>query len=173
MRYCGISPRSLALHAMTALLVAACARTPVIDKETEQAQNQPALPAYPKSADLVSVDIGGNFDYFIDPDSIRIVGGVVQYTVVARSRAGATNISFEGLRCRTLEHKLYAFGRPDATWSPSRNADWDNPRNSSGTYYSVLADYFFCPDARPVQNVAEAVRALKLGRHPATVPRTY
>ena len=93
---------------------------------------------------------------------------MVRYTIVARSPAGVNNVSFEGLLCRSRQRRLYAFWRDDGTWSPARESEWGDASESIGTYYAALADYYFCPNGRVVADPSEALRALQLGRHPAT-----
>ena len=89
--------------------------------------------------------------------------------LVARSPAGAVNVSFEGLRCKTRERKLYAFGRADRTWAEARRVEW---QKLSGTernpYAAVLAEDFFCPARGIVRNSQEAVDALRRKGHPAS-----
>ncbi len=165
--------RAAALLAAAAL-AAGCA-SPVSEKELQQAiDERPTPPPYPRFDQLVPADLGGGFDYFIDPSSISIAArSVVRYTVVARSPGGATNVSFEGLLCESRQRRLYALGREDGTWSAARDSEWADARNSTGSYYATLADYYFCPDKKPVADPAEAVRALRLGGHPASSLRAW
>lgn len=172
MRWSRISLKRAGLLAAAAL-VAACGGSPSVQKELQQAiEERPPMPPYPRLDELLPVDLGGNFHYFVDPASISVAArAVVRYTLVARSPGGATNVTFEGLRCASRERRLYAFGRDGGTWASARNSGWDSARHSPGSYYAALADYYFCPDQQPVADAAEAVRALQLGRHPATLPK--
>jgi len=86
---------------------------------------------------------------------------------VARSVGGATNISYEGIRCKGRERKLYAFGRADKTWSAARNPQWasisDLPVN---LLQATLHDAFFCPVRTIVRDAEEARKLLKSGGDP-------
>ena len=168
MRCLKIFNRAAALLAAAAAL-AACSTSPS-EKELKQATEERApLPAYPQFDRLVPVDLGGNYRYFIDPASISVAARtVVRYTIVARSPAGVNNVTFEGLLCRSRQHRLYGIGREDGTWAPARDSGWDAAGDSVGTYYGVLADFYFCPNGKVVTDAADALQALQLGRHPAT-----
>ncbi len=159
---------SAAAVLVAAAALGACGSVPS-EQELKQATEERApLPAYPESDRLIPVDLGGNYQYFIDPASISVAAlSVVRYTIVARSPAGANNISFEGLLCRSRQRRLYGTGREDGTWAPARNSEWDAPGKSVGSYYAVLADFYFCPNGKAVADAAEALRALQAGRHPA------
>jgi hypothetical protein len=123
---------------------------------------------------LLRVELGRGFDYYIDPASISVgADGVVRYSVVARSMGGATNVSYEGLRCNSRERILYAFGRADGSWSPARKLEWQSAAGGTAKYFSTLADYYFCPNRKPVADAAEAVDALKQGGHSALAPKPY
>lgn len=133
-------------------------------------EQKPALPAFPKGENLVKIQVDGgvNFDFFVDLESV-IVGsdGVVRYTLVARSAVGATNIAYEGIRCKARERKLYAVGRADRTWSAARNPQWisisDLPIN---LFQATLHDAFFCPARIIVRDTEEARKLLKRGGDP-------
>ncbi len=81
--------------------------------------------------------------------------------------SGATNVSYEGMRCKTGEVRLYAFGRDDKTWSKARARKWTPIQgNSLNRHHAALATEFFCVGRSPVSSAAEAVDALKRGGHP-------
>lgn len=139
--------------------------------DEKSSQEQPVrLPPYPKEENLARIEIGPvtNFQFFVDTESISVgADGVIRYTLVARSAGGAFNVSFEGMRCKTLERKLYAFGRPEGTWSQARKSDWSTIRRLQvNPVHAVLAEDYFCPKRELVKSAAEAVRAVKLGGHP-------
>ena len=133
-------------------------------------EQKPQLPPFPKEEDLVRIQVDGghNFDFFVDLQSVSVGrDGVVRYTLVARSVGGATNIAYEGIRCKGRERKLYAFGRVDKTWSAARNPQWasisDLPVN---LLQGTLHDAFFCPARIIVRDAEEARRRLRSGVDP-------
>ena len=141
-----------------------------------EAEDQPLdeqkvqLPPFPKEENLVRVEVDGglSFDFFVDLASVSVGrDAVVRYTLVARSAGGATNIAYEGIRCRGRERKLYAFGRVDKTWSAARNPQWtpisDLPVK---VIEATLHDAFFCPARTIVRDAEEARRLLKSGVDP-------
>lgn len=130
------------------------------------------LPPYPEQRNLIGFDGGPttDFRFFVDASSVTVdKDQVVRFVLVARSPAGAVNVSFEGLRCKTRERKLYAFGRADRTWAEARRVEW---QKLSGTernpYAAVLAEDFFCPARGIVRTPQEAVDALRRKGHPAS-----
>lgn len=157
------------------LLLAGCSTRPAEQSEWERENRKPApeevqveLPAYPAPARLVEFDMNsaGDFHYYIDPATLSVDNkeGIVRYVLVARSSNGIQNVSYEGLRCETAEHRFYAFGRPDGTWSRSR-ADWRSLQQGQPLQRVLYADYF-CPQKVAILNAAEGVRALRDGGHP-------
>jgi len=134
---------------------------------------QAQIPPYPKEGNLIAFEAGGATPhrFYIDGNSISIgEDGVVRYTLVVKAAGGATNVSFEGIRCSTREHKIYAMGRSDGTWSRPRNPQWRRIEYQEvNRQYGVLYSDFFCPDKFPVKTVADAVHQLK---YPQTPPTT-
>ena len=129
----------------------------------------------PVPENLLAFDVGPTAEhrYSVDAPSITVgLDGVVRYSLVVKSSAGAMNVSYEGIRCATGERKLYAFGRSDNTWSKARVSKWEsleqvvqhNPQRE-------LARYFFCPDRGIVKDSQEAISALKAGINPRAVVR--
>ncbi|TCJ13460.1 hypothetical protein EZJ19_10440 [Parasulfuritortus cantonensis] len=107
------------------------------------------LPPLPKPAGLRELDMGpagGGHHYFVDVPSVTAASdGVVRYTVVIRTAGGAENVNFEGMRCATGEHKIYAFGHPDGSWSRNRYAAWQPVEaRRDGSYQKELFFHYFC-----------------------------
>lgn len=106
------------------------------------------LPAYPKAADLIPIDISptASNSYHVDYLSVSAGSdGVVRYTMLVKSPAGAETVSYEGLRCTTGERKLYAFGHAGGTWSRNRYARWEPIQaRSQNSYHRVLFFHYFC-----------------------------
>lgn len=128
------------------------------------------LPAAPKESNLKQIEVGPatSFRFFVDTESINVgTDGVVRFTLIARSDGGATNVSYEGIRCDTQERKIYSLGRPDGTWVAARNPAWAVlARQFVNPVHTVLYEDYFCPDRRIVSNVSEAVDSITNGGHP-------
>jgi len=164
--------RGLRVAALTALLATACASPRPF---TDDLENKPwdalktLLPPYPKDDRLIpfSVDPSRPFAFFVDRDSINVVqDGPLRYTLVARSSSGASNVSYEAIRCETLERRTYAFGRTDGTWAQARNPQWLPIDRSQPNQQMTLANDFLCT-APPLRTADEAVQALTRRNSPS------
>jgi hypothetical protein len=95
---------------------------------------------------------------------------VVRFNVVIESSGGARTINYEGLRCKTRERRLYAFGQPDGTWIESKGSTWilmqKQQHKMHNAYPAVLAYDYFCLDLEPPPSAEVAVSRLRKG--PAT-----
>ena len=83
--------------------------------------------ALPEAQNLVRVDAGqrSSHQFYVDAASVSVgEDGVMRYTTVVKTAGGATNVTFEGMRCETREQKLYALGRSDGTWVRARDPKW-------------------------------------------------
>jgi len=127
---------------------------------------QAQLPAAPKADNLIEVrlDSSTRNKLLIDAASLSASDdGVVRYTAIIRSPAGAENISFEGLRCETGERKLYAFGRPNGEWSRNRYAKWEPIQaRLAGGHHRELFFHYLCT-ANTKRDVPTLLRLLKSG----------
>ena len=167
--------RGLASVALCLALVA-CAGDSPEQSDWERAQqlqswreSRVTLPPYPKSANLVEFDVGAGpeFHFLLDTASLSVGSdGVVRYVLVARSPQGAENVSFEGLRCRDGEYKIYATGRENGTWLGAREPRWRPVEQRAGSWHKALAHDYFCPNREPIRTVAEGVAALRRGGNP-------
>ncbi len=137
------------------------------EEEKKWAELDAALPAFPKPQYLIEFDAGaatGNRHY-VDGSTLSVgEDRVVRYVVVVKTGGGATNISYEGIRCDTRMRKLYAFGHTGEVWSKSRQPEWQPIR--PGSYHAVLTKEYFCPMSAAILKAEEGVDALKRGAHP-------
>jgi hypothetical protein len=128
-----------------------------------------ALPAFPEPENLIPFEVGAvrHMRFSIDEKSISVDSDdVIRYSLVAVSSSGAQNISFEGMRCVTGERRVYAFGRPDRTWSKARNNQWVRIRGGNDSYLVALfSDYFCTAGQRAIMTPEDAVRVLRQGRN--------
>jgi hypothetical protein len=141
--------------------------------EKPWAELEVQLPAFPEQENLIPFQVGSISDtkYMIDGNSLSVgPDGVVRYTLLVISPSGARNISYEGLRCATAERRLYAFGRPDKTWSKARSNQWVRVLGSSNNHHVELYSNYFCVfGAGAVTNADEARKELRRGGQPAAL----
>ena len=105
------------------------------------------------------------FAFYVDAKSISIGSdGVVRYSLIAKSAEGALNVSFEGIRCSARQFRVYAFGRPDKTWSEARMSQWQSiPADARNAQRAVLHGDFFCSKRDMPGTTEQAVRLLRNG----------
>jgi hypothetical protein len=117
------------------------------------------LPAYPREDNLLRFDAGAanSNRFYIDAPSLTVgPDGVVRYTLIIRAAGGASNLSFEGIRCETREHKLYAVGRSDGKWTRARDPAWrDIEYKELNRHHGVLFADFFCDVTRHAKTLPE------------------
>ncbi len=127
-------------------------------------------PPFPRHRDLIEFPVSSATTnrFFVDGSTLSPgKDGIVRYVLVIQSAGGATNVSFEGLRCATGEYRVFATGRGDGSWAPARLASW---RKIDGItvnrHHVALYREFFCPLSLPIVDAAEGREALRLGKHP-------
>lgn len=169
-----------ALAIATLLLVAgaapAHAQSPGREAEFDEGKKpwteiEATLPAYPKPETLVPFQAGqtGGHRYFVDAPSLSIgADGVVRYTLVIRTAGGATNVSYEGVRCEERHQKTYAIGQPNGGWTRARDPQWRRIEyRAINNYHGVLYAEYLCRGKDPVGSVKEVLQLL---RQPASRP---
>ena len=144
---------------------------PVPDNDVEETpwkEIEAKLPPFPEDENLVPFKVGPTTDmrFTIDGKSISVDSDdVIRYTLVAISPSGARTISYEGMRCATMERRTYAFGQTDKTWSKPRSSKWMSIRGSADSLYVVLARDYFCTIGEPaIRDPDQAIRVLQRGR---------
>jgi hypothetical protein len=131
-------------------------------------EQQTELPAYPEEGRLLEVAVAtGNYPYrvYIDPESLSIgTDRVVRYAAVITSAAGASNISYEGLRCSTREYRRYAYGA-NGSWQTLDETSWERIKESGmGHYrYDLYRDYL-CDTTSSILKRDEILRRLRYSR---------
>lgn len=139
-------------------------------KESDWAEEPLTLPAYPKDADLIEfyVSAAATNHFFVDGATLSAgKDGIVRYTLVVKTSGGATNVSYEGIRCGANEYKLYATGRADNSWVLAKTDTWRPIENKlTNRYHAALNREFLCPIGKPIGSAEEGSNALRLGKHP-------
>lgn len=111
-------------------------------------EGESALPPYPREENLLPFTVtGGNdrFLYYIDTASLSTehADNVVRYTLVIRSRSGAENLFFEGMRCSAYEYKIYAFGSKGKL-RPVRKPVWRVINSSRRSHFRKALSEYIC-----------------------------
>ena len=145
--------------AALAVLMAAAGTTPaqwrLFESEFDEdkkawSEIEAQLPAAPRSQDLIPFDVGAATPhrFYIDAQSLSAgEDGVVRYALVVKTAAGATNVSFEGIRCETREQKYYAVGRADGKWARARDPQWRRIEYKElNRHHGTLYSDFLCPE---------------------------
>ncbi|MBI5329835.1 MAG: CNP1-like family protein [Betaproteobacteria bacterium] len=140
---------------------------PYFDDETTPWQEiQANLPAYPQPANLVRIEIGptARHEVFVDAKSLSSdADGVVRYSLLVKSAAGAETVSYEGMRCENAERKIYAFGRPSGEWARNRRAAWGQiPVRAANNPHGILFFHYFC-SVNSKRDTLELQRILRSG----------
>lgn len=138
------------------------------DQEKKPWQEMQAqLPTYPKTDNLRKVDGGGgsSHQFFIDDTSVSVGDdGVVRYTLMVKTGGGATNVSFEGIRCESRDYKVYAFGRTNGEWSRARDPQWRHiEAQTINGYRYILHNEYFCPAKKFPASLKEIAQNLRYG----------
>lgn len=134
-------------------------------------EEQVPPPAFPKESDLLEVHTGtGTTNRFFVDGATLAPGkdGVVRYVLVVKTGGGATNVTFEGVRCKTGEYKVLAIARQDGTWASARISDWRKIEDKlANRHHAVLGREILCPFTQPIRSAAEGRDALRRGKHPS------
>ena len=142
------------------------------EEEAPRQELEVEPPAFPKQEDLREfyVSAATTNKYFIDASTLTVgTDGVVRYVLVVLTAGGATNVSFEGMRCKDLGWKHYATGQSDSTWTKSRASrnEWRPVENKSvNRHHAALSRDYFCPMGNAIRTADEGRNALRLGKHP-------
>ncbi len=156
---------------------AACAPSPdrpgaagargAIDTQEPQREAAVTLPPYPQDGNLLEFTFGpaGSHRYFIDTQSLHVsADGIVRYAIVVNAAGGATNVSFEGIRCQGAQKRVYALGRGGNQWIEAKRSDWSPIRfTQPNEYQAGLYADAFCPGRVAVRSREEALKALRSG----------
>ncbi len=119
------------------------------DEEKTWQEGETQLPAYPDLTATKSFFVSPTtvLDFSIDPASISVgKDEMIRYTLIVKSRSGAANLSFEGLRCATAEYKVYAYGNlHTSAWSAVRDPQWKEIHETGPNRpHAVLLKEYFC-----------------------------
>jgi len=133
--------------------------------EKEFREDALKLPAYPDDAALIEFRPRGHSKnrFYVDRNSVSLgADWVVRYTAVIKSPSGVSNVSYEGLRCKTSEYKVYAYGTRNGTWANAREPKWQDVDKTTANFrYSLWVDYLCDSEAVGGRNAKDLIARLK------------
>jgi hypothetical protein len=126
------------------------------------------LPDAPAAADLMEFYVGptATQTFYVDAKSVSVgTDGVVRYTLVSKSRSGAVNVSYEGIRCATAEKKAYAYGGEDGKWTMARESGWGPITELiANRQHAALVKDYFCDSGIVSGDAKDIVKRMKAKR---------
>ncbi len=124
------------------------------------------IPSHPKPEDLLPFALASYSPhrFFVDARSLSLgEDGVMRYVLVVKTAGGATNVTFEGMRCETREQKYYAVGQPQGGWLRARDPQWRRIGRQDMGQHGALFDGYFCANPLYPATPKEAIWQLKYG----------
>jgi len=139
---------------------ASSANTDDADTDALKAESPVVLPAPFQKNNLLSFYVSPTttLDFAVDAKSVSVTEeGIVRFVLVVTSQSGASNISYEGIRCSTGERKLYAVGQTNGSWTAARRDVWETIIDRGiNRQHAALAKDYFC-ETGMVAGKAEAI----------------
>ncbi len=136
-----------------------------VPEKKEFKEDALSLPPYPDDAALIEFRPRGYSKnrFYIDRNSVLLgPDWVVRYTAIIKSPSGVANVSYEALRCKTSEYKVYAYGTPSGTWMNASEPKWqDVGRTAANFRYSLWADYLCDGEGVRGRNAKDLIARLK------------
>ncbi|MBK5932117.1 CNP1-like family protein [Halochromatium salexigens] len=131
------------------------------------------LPTWPQESNLIQIPLDRpdeHFTYFLDRASLATESdGVVRYTLIAESRTGARNLTFEGIRCTPNGvFRIYAFGQNRDFKAAHTGDDWQGI-GKAGTHpvrHELWRHYLCVPRLFKPRPKNDQIRMLRSGRVP-------
>jgi hypothetical protein len=125
----------------------------VAEEDTWKENSLGKFPAFPADSDFIQVpfhQVNSAFSVWIATKTINTGDDhVVRYVVQLRSKTGASNTFYEGLRCDTQEYKIYAYGT-GKQFTQYNNSQWRHVSSArSSRYRDELVNHFLCANLLP------------------------
>ena len=134
------------------------------------------LPDAPVAANLMEFYVGptATQTFYVDEKSLSVgADGVVRYTLVSKSRSGAVNVSYEGIRCASIERKAYAYADADGKWTMARNPEWKPITELvANRQHAALVKDYFCDVNTVAGNATQIIKRIK-NKRPMSPARDY
>lgn len=124
------------------------------------------IPAYPRPENLVAFEAAktSGHRFFVDSQSLSLgEDGVVRYVLVIKTAGGATNVTFEDIRCDMRQQKYYAIGQAGGGWTRARNPQWRRIGAQEQSQHGALHDEYFCTEGNQAATPQRVIQRLKHG----------
>jgi len=140
-------------------------------KETKKVEGDVIIPIFPKSKNLLPVQVEHEKrKFYIDTKSLSVgKDRIPRYTVVIESPSGVRSVAFEAIRCHDKFYKTYAYGDVKTKkFNVLSNPKWRPISATIGPYrYRVdLVEVFVCNGTVTRRKVRDIVQALKYPPQP-------
>lgn len=122
------------------------------------------IPAYPRPENLIPFEAAraSGHRFFVDAQSLSLgEDGVMRYVLVIKTAGGATNVTFEGIRCDMRQQKYYAIGQANGGWTRARDSRWRRIGGQEQSQHGALYDEYFCSDSNRPATPQRAIQLLK------------
>ncbi|NIE85631.1 hypothetical protein F3J11_15605 [Burkholderia sp. Cy-647] len=142
----------------------------LLDRQPSWKENTvDTLPPLPQPSNLLPFEVSQNtpLKFFVDASSLSVgTDGIVRYTSVITSPAGARNVIYEGIRCDTYEWRQYAALDADHNgWDRTVETDWQRIENGNlNAYRAALYQDYFCSNKMPAAKTSTIIDNLRAHR---------
>jgi CNP1-like family len=142
----------------------------LMDRKPNWTENKvDTLPPLPQEANLLPFTVSENtpLSFFIDKNSLSVgTDGVIRYTVVVKSPAGARNVNYEGIRCDNYNWRLYASINEDQNgWDRTVANDFQRIENGNlNAYRAALYQDYFCANKLPTGSAKQILSNIQMKR---------
>jgi hypothetical protein len=142
----------------------------LMDRKPNWVENKvDTLPPLPQDANLLEITVSENtpLSFFVDKNSLSVGDdGIIRYTIVVKSPAGARNVNYEGIRCDNYNWRLYASINEDQTgWDRAVENDFRRIENGElNSYHATLYQDYFCANKLPTGSAKQILQNIQMKR---------
>jgi len=112
--------------------------------------------------EVAVTQIQKGFSVLVDKQLTIGKDGVIRYWLVLKSKDGAVNAMYEGMRCETSQYKTYAFMVDRHRVRPMKHPRWQKLRRALGNNFrwELMNDYFcYYGHPKPVEQIVKNLKA--------------
>ena len=137
---------------------------PNVEDDAPWQEGALVFPSQPAEADLVPFEVSASPHRFaVDARSINLnpQDGVTRFTLIISTSGGAVNVTYEGIRCVTREHRTLGYGKKDQTWAALKTT-WRRVGESGlQRHYAELIRLHVCGENGETLSAREIIANLR------------